>query len=77
MAAVDLTKTIEALPELVSISRQVWIDYDEEAHVLYISFRKPQRATDSVLEGNIVYHYDGELLVGMTVIGLRAAQRSC
>ena len=77
MAAVELTKTIEALPELVSISRQVWIDYDEEADVLYISFRKPQRATDSVLEGNIVYHYDGELLVGMTVIGLRAAQRSC
>jgi uncharacterized protein YuzE len=77
MAAVELTKTIEALPELVSISRQVWIDYDEGADVLYISFRKPQRATDSVLEGNIVYHYDGELLVGMTVIGLRAAQRSC
>ena len=42
MAAVELTKTIEALPELVSISRQVWIDYDEEADVLYISFRKPQ-----------------------------------
>lgn len=77
MATVELTKTIEALPELVSISRQVWIDYDEEADVLYISFRKPQRATDSVLEENIVYNYDGELLVGMTVIGLRAAQRSC
>ncbi|MEA3459653.1 MAG: DUF2283 domain-containing protein [Chloroflexota bacterium] len=72
-----MTKTIEALPELVSISRQVWIDYDEEADVLYISFRKPQRATDSVLEENIIYHYDGESLVGMTVIGFRATQQSC
>jgi len=40
--------------------------------VLYLSFRKPQRATDSVMEENIVYHYDGEELVGMTVMGFKA-----
>ena len=56
-----------ALPELLAISRRAWIDYDEEADVLYISFRRPQRATDSVVEDNVVYHYDGDLLAGMTV----------
>lgn len=25
----------------------MWIDYDEEADVLYISFRRPQKATDT------------------------------
>lgn len=50
-------------------ARQVWTDYDEEADVLYISFRKPQQADDSVLEddGNI-YHYAGDELVGVTVL---------
>lgn len=54
--------------------RQVWTDYDIEADVLYISFRKPQQANDSVMEddGNI-YHYRDEELVGVTV--LNASQR--
>ncbi len=55
-------------------ARQVWTDYDAEADVLYISFRKPQAATDSVLEedGNIYYYRDDEL-VGVTV--LHASQK--
>jgi hypothetical protein len=24
--------------------KHIWVDYDEEADVLYLSFRKPQRA---------------------------------
>jgi uncharacterized protein YuzE len=49
--------------------RQMWTAYDEEADVLYISFRKPQQANDSVMEddGNI-YHYRDEDLVGITVL---------
>lgn len=48
---------------------QMWTDYDAEADVLYISFRKPQQANDSVLEedGNIYHYHDGEL-VGVTVL---------
>jgi len=70
MAEIRLQKVMDSLPELLSISPRVWIDYDKEADVLYISFRKPQRATDSIVEENVVYHYDGELLVGMTIIGV-------
>jgi uncharacterized protein YuzE len=27
--------------------RNIWIDYDEEVDVLYMSFRRPQRATET------------------------------
>ena len=47
---------------------QIWTDYDSEADVLYIVFRKPQQANDSVMEadGNI-YHYRDSELVGVTI----------
>ncbi len=57
---------------------QLWIDYDEEADVLYVSFRKPQCADDSIMEedGNI-YHYQGEELVGITVLNARKRALQC
>jgi uncharacterized protein YuzE len=60
----ELISRLLALP-----GRQVWTDYDIEADVLYISFRKPQQANDSVMEddGNI-YHYRDDELVGVTVL---------
>jgi uncharacterized protein YuzE len=64
------------IDEVLSLpSRQVWTDYDAEADVLYISFRKPQQANDSIMEddGNI-YHYRDDELVGITV--LNASQRN-
>src|SRR5262252_6579886 len=50
-------------------ARQVWMDYDAEGDVLYLSFAMPQQATDSVMgeDGN-VYHYRGERLVGVTIL---------
>ncbi|OIN97191.1 hypothetical protein AUJ66_04105 [Candidatus Desantisbacteria bacterium CG1_02_38_46] len=45
-----------------------WVDYDEETDTLYISFRKPQSANDSVMKGNFIYHYDNDRLVGVTVL---------
>ncbi len=56
-------------------ARHLWSDYDPEADVLYISFRKPQQANDSIMEddGNI-YHYRDEELVGISV--LNASQQT-
>jgi uncharacterized protein YuzE len=66
MAEMTILKSIPYL--LTAPSQKIWVDYDEEADVLYISFRKPQRANDSTLENNIVYHYRDETLVGITVL---------
>ena len=65
----ELIGQVLALP-----MRQMWTEYDDEADVLYISFRKPQQANDSVMEddGNI-YHYRDDELVGITV--LNASQK--
>jgi uncharacterized protein YuzE len=72
MAAIDI---LQSVPYLLKMpSKHTWIDYDDEADVLYISFQKPQQANDSVLEDDIVYHYRDDALVGVTV--LQAMQRS-
>jgi uncharacterized protein YuzE len=64
------------IPLLLQLpSRQVWVDYDPEGDVLYLSFAKPQQATDSVMgeDGN-VYHYRHDRLVGVTI--LHASKRA-
>ena len=46
----------------------VWIDYDKEVDVLYISFEKPQRADDSIIQDDgKIYHYRSDWIVGITV----------
>ncbi|HEX7534013.1 MAG TPA: DUF2283 domain-containing protein [Syntrophales bacterium] len=51
------------------------MDYDAEADVLYISFRRPQQATDTEMteEGMLLRYKDNEL-VGITI--LDASSRS-
>jgi len=64
-----VTISKELIVQVLSLpARQMWTDYDSEADVLYISFRKPQQANDSIMEedGNI-YHYHDDELVGVTI----------
>ncbi len=52
-----------------------WVDYDKEADVLYISFKRPQEATDSeMLDNGVLLRYRGNDLVGITVL---EASRRC
>lgn len=45
------------------------VDYDKDADVLYISFRRPQKATDSkMLDNGVLLRYNHEELVGITVL---------
>ena len=47
----------------------MWIDYDSEADVLYLSFRKPQRATTTIeADNDILIRKDGDTLVGITIL---------
>lgn len=66
---------LRSVPYLLSApSKRMWIDYDEEADVLYISFEKPQHATNSVMEDDVVYHYRNGDVVGLTVLGASRRQ---
>lgn len=48
--------------------KHYWVDYDDEVDVLYISFRKPQCANDSVMKEDFIYHYDEKEMVGVTIL---------
>ena len=64
--------------DMVKLSaRQVWIDYDEEADVLYMSFRKPQRATKTIeTDEDVLIRKDGREIVGITVMNASTRGRS-
>ncbi len=52
-------------------SGELDIEYDEEADILYISFGRPSKATDSEDVDDVIYRYKGRNLIGITVIGFR------
>lgn len=64
---------LKSLPHLLRLpSKQTWSDFDEEADVLYVSFERPQGATDSELtEDGILMRYRGNQLVGVTILNAR------
>lgn len=48
---------------------QIWADYDREADVLYLSFRKPQRANKTVeLGDDVLIRTDDDEVVGITIL---------
>ena len=63
-------EVFKATPHLLKFPvTKMWIDYDKEADVLYISFKRPQRATDSeMLPNGILLRYKDSELVGITVL---------
>ncbi len=63
------------IPHLLKISHKpYWVDYDGETDTLYISFRKPQKAKDSIMDNGMIYHYDKRELVGVTILNARSYQ---
>ena len=66
----DVSRYLKAVPHLVRLPvSKMWIDYDEEADVLYLSFRRPQRATDSEVRADgIIVRKRGNEIVGLTIL---------
>jgi uncharacterized protein YuzE len=66
----DLAGFLRAVPQLVRFPiKQMWLGYDAEAAVLYVSFRQPQHATDSEMrEDGIIVHRRGKQVVGLTIL---------
>jgi uncharacterized protein YuzE len=70
-----LMEICKAVPHILKFpTAKMWTDYDKEADVFYISFKRPQRANDSeMLENGILLRYKDDELVGITI--LDASQR--
>jgi uncharacterized protein YuzE len=77
MATVGTKKKADFISNCIAVaakvtklpSQHVWLDYDKEADVLYMSFRKPQRAKETVeVEEDILIRKDGKEIVGLTIL---------
>ncbi|HIH69350.1 DUF2283 domain-containing protein [Methermicoccus shengliensis] len=68
--AEEVKKIVDAVPMLLNFpTKRFHVDYDKEADVLYISFERPQKATDTeVTEEGILLRYREDKLVGITVL---------
>ena len=66
----SINHIFDATPHILNFpSHRLVIDYDKGADVLYISFERPQRATDSeMLENGIIVRYRGDKVVGLTIL---------
>lgn len=68
-----INSTHFAVTDLVRLARygksKLWIDYDEEADVLYLNFQKPQKA-DSAYQGRdgIIRRTRGSKIIGLTIL---------
>lgn len=65
---------IKIIPHVVrSMQRRIWIDYDEEADVLYINFTYPPKAVEHEEdERGIEKNYDvNRNLTGLTIIAAK------
>ena len=70
-AAQAIDEISGALPHLIRLPQgKAWIDYDEEADVLYVSLKRPQKATDTkfLADKGILLRYRDKELVGVTVL---------
>lgn len=77
MATVRTKRTADFIGNCVAVAtdmlklptRHIWLDYDKEADVLYMSFRKPQRATATIeTDDDILIRKDGKDIVGLTIL---------
>lgn len=77
MATVAKKRTADFVSNCVAVAteilrlpaQQVWLDYDKEADVLYMSFRRPQRAKETIeLADDILIRKDGREIVGLTIL---------
>jgi uncharacterized protein YuzE len=78
-AEIDSIEKIAALvPHLLDIShKKIWVDYDQEADVLYVNFKKPAHAEDSELtDDDVIVRYDKGQVVGMTFLHASKRRKS-
>ncbi len=70
MASIDVKEIINLTPKLLNIPfKRVWYNYDEDADVMYLNFKKPSRADDSELtDDDIIIRYEKGEIAGITIL---------
>lgn len=70
MAIIDVKGIVNLAPQLLNISsNRFWYNYDEEADVLYLSFKKPSNADESELtDDDIIIRYENGEIIGVSIL---------
>ena len=70
LTAEKAASIFHAAPYLAQFpSKRFWVDYDEEADVLYISIERPQKATDSKMrDDGVLLRYRDKQLASTTIL---------
>lgn len=66
----SLNEMLQTVSLLIKFpTKRFYVDYDEEADVLYLSFERPQNATDSqMLNNGVLLRYREKDLIGVTIL---------
>ncbi len=68
MATTELSELKGIVPYLLK-HKNFWANYDEEADVLYLHFKEPNRADNSeLLDNDIIARYERDELIGVTIL---------
>ena len=75
MHSIDIKTIQDIITPLLKISFEInSYNYDEEADVIYLNFKKPSHADDSELtDDDIIIRYEDDEIVGITI--LHASER--
>ena len=71
----NLSYQLNAMSNFIKLpAKKMWLDYDDEADVLYVHFEeKPVSTHSEMTDEGIILDYQDDTLVGMTI--LDASQR--
>ena len=67
-SVIDINEINNILPWFLK-QKTVWANYDEEADVLYMHFKKPNHSDHSEMtENEIIIRYEKDEIVGLSVL---------
>jgi uncharacterized protein YuzE len=70
MEAIAVNEIRNILPWFMK-QKTVWANYDEEADVLYLHFKKPNHADHSELtDDDMIIRYENNEIIGVTVLNV-------
>lgn len=68
METTEITTIRRMVPYFIK-HKNLWADYDEAADVLYVHFKKPNQADNTVMEDeNLLIRYEKDKIVGLTLM---------
>ena len=68
MEAIEIDEIKAILPYMLK-HKNLWTTFDQEADVLYVHFKKPNRADNAeLIEDGIIVRYENEEVVGLSIM---------